>query len=219
MSAVTAVPIQPLAKGSLVKLWLAILVLVAAAAALAWWGTTSLQRSKTESGLQYQVMKAGEGPTATDEDVLVFHYEGRLADGTVFDSSRTRNEPMIMPPTGVIPGFAEGLKLTQAGGTYRFWIPPNLGYGPGRVPPGAPFTDQDTLIFDVEVLQIVPDAAQAFQMQQMQRQMQQMQQQGGAPGAGPPPGAGPQGAAPEGAPPSGAAPPQGAPGRGRSGGQ
>jgi len=217
MSAVTAVPIQPLAKGSLVKLWLAILVLVAAAAALAWWGTTSLQRSKTDSGLQYQVMKAGEGPTATGEDVLVFHYDGRLADGTVFDSSRTRNEPMIMPPTGVIPGFAEGLQLTQAGGRYRFWIPPNLGYGPGRVPPGAPFTDRDTLIFDVEVLQIVPGAAQAFQMQQMQQQMQQMQQQGG-PGAGPPGAGPPPSAGPEGAPPSGA-PPSGAPSRGRSGGQ
>ena len=105
---------------------------------------------------------------------------------------------MVTPPAGLIPGFEEGLRLTQAGGRYRIWIPPNLGYGPGRIPPGAPFDADDTLVFDIEMLRIVPDAAGMWQMQQM------MQQQGGAPG-------GPEGAAP----PEGAGPPEGSPGRGR----
>ncbi len=194
MSAVTAVPIRPIARGSVLKLWIALVLLALAAAAAAWWATEPIQRTTTASGLQYQVLKAGDGPTATPNDVLVFHYDGKLADGTPFDSSRNRGEPMVMPPTGVIPGFAEGLQLTQAGGRYRLWIPPNLGYGPGRIPPGAPFTDRDTLVFDIEVLQVIPGAAGMWQMQQMQRQMQQMQSGAGPEGAAPPAGAAPQGA-------------------------
>ena len=206
MSEVTAVPIRPLARFSVLKLWVALALLLAAAAALAWIGTRPLQRATTATGLQYQVLKAGQGPTATVQDVVVFHYDGTLANGEPFDSSRTRNEPEIRPPVGMIPGFVEALQLTQAGGRYRFWVPPHLGYGPGRVPPGAPFTDRDTLVFEVEVLQLIPGAAQAWQMQQMQQQMQQMQ------------GGGPEGAAPPaGAPPQGAAPPAEGAGRGRGG--
>jgi len=207
MSAVTAVPIRPIARGSVLKLWIALLLLTLAAAALAWWTTAPFQRTTTASGLQYQVLKAGEGPRATSNDVLVFHYEGRLTDGRTFDSSASRGQPMVTPPVGLIAGFEEGLQLTQAGGRYRIWIPPNLGYGPGRIPPGAPFDADDTLVFDIEMLRIVPDAAGMWQMQQMQ---QMMQQQGGAPG-------GPEGAAPPGGAgaPEGAAPPEGSPGRGR----
>lgn len=183
MSAVTAVPLRPIARFSVLKLWLGLLLLALAAGALAWLGTRPLQRTTTETGLQYQVLKAGEGDAPTSQDVIIFHYEGRLADGTLFDTSRGR-EPMVMPPTGLIPGFVEGLQLTQAGGRYRLWIPPNLGYGPGRVPRGAPFTDQDTLIFDIEVIRIVPGAAGMWQMQQMQQQMQQ--QGGGVPPPGNP---------------------------------
>ena len=208
MSAVTAVPIRPIARGSVLKLWIALFVLVAAGVGLAWIGTAPLQRTTTESGLQYRVLKAGTGPTATANDVLVLHYEGRKTDGTLFDSTRARGgEPMVTPPVGMIPGFAEGLQLTQAGGRYRVWIPPNLGYGPGRIPPNAPFDENDTLVFDIEVLRIVPDAAQAWQMQQMQQMQQQMQQQQmqGQPGAGAMPGGGD--------PHGGIAPPPGAAGR------
>ncbi|MEA3012785.1 MAG: hypothetical protein QOD42_1330 [Sphingomonadales bacterium] len=196
MSAVTAVPIRPIARGSVLKLWIALVVLVAAGTGLAWIGTAPVQRITTPSGLQYRVLKAGTGPVATANDVLVLHYEGRLADGTLFDSSRTSGQPFVTPPVGLIPGFVEGLQLTQAGGRYRIWIPPNLGYGPGRVPPDSAFTDRDTLVFDVEVLRIVPNAAEIWQMQQMQRQMQQQQMQQqqmqGQPGAMPP-GADPHG--------------------------
>jgi len=204
MSAVTAVPIRPIARGSVLKLWVALILLLAAGLGLAWLGTAPLQRITTASGLQYQVLKAGTGPTATANDVLVFHYEGRKTDGTLFDSSRARGEPMDLPPVGgAIPGFIEGLQLTQEGGRYRFWIPPDLGYGPGRTPRGAPFDERDTLVFDVEVLRVVPDAAGLWQMQRMQQQMQ------GAPGAIPS-GADPHGGtappppAADGAPPAGA---------------
>ena len=208
MSAVTAVPIRPIARGSVLKLWIALFAVVAAGVGLAWIGTAPLQRTTTASGLQYRVLKAGAGPTsltpsraaerpsatATVNDVLILHYDGRKTDGTLFDSTRTRGgEPMVTPPVGMIPGFAEGLQLTQAGGRYRIWIPPNLGYGPGRTPPNAPFDEHDTLVFDIEVLRIVPDAAEVWQMQQQQQQMQQMQQQmqsqpgaGGMPGGGDP---------------------------------
>lgn len=203
MSAVTAVPIRPIARGSVLKLWIALLVVVAAGVGLAWIGTAPLQRTTTASGLQYRVLKAGSGPTATVNDVLILHYDGRKTDGTLFDSTRTRGgEPMVTPPVGMIPGFAEGLQLTQAGGRYRIWIPPRLGYGAGRIPPNAPFDEHDTLVFDIEVLRIVPDAAEVWQMQQQQQQMQQLQQQmQGQPGAGGMPGGGD--------PHGGAAPPQG----------
>jgi FKBP-type peptidyl-prolyl cis-trans isomerase FkpA len=202
MSAVTAVPIRPIARGSVLKLWVALFLLAAAGAGLAWIGTAPLQRTTTASGLQYRVLKAGTGPVATANDVLILHYDGRMTDGTLFDSSRTGGEPMVTAPVGLIPGFIEGLQLTQAGGRYRIWIPPNLGYGAvGRVPPNAPFTERDTLVFDIEVLRIVPDAAGIWQMQQMQRMQQQMQSQPGAmpPGADPHGGGAPPGA--EGAPP------------------
>jgi FKBP-type peptidyl-prolyl cis-trans isomerase FkpA len=205
MSAVTAVPIRPIARGSVLKLWLGLFVLLAVGAGLAWLGTAPVQRTTTASGLQYRVLKAGTGPTATANDVLVFHYDGRKTDGTLFDSSRRSGEPMVMPPVGLIPGFVEGLQLTQAGGRYRIWIPPNLGYGPGRVPPNAPFTEHDTLVFDIEVMRIVPDAAGMWQMQRMQQMQQQMQSQGGMPpgGADPPGGVPPEGGAPPPTPPGG----------------
>ena len=213
MSAVTAVPIRPIARGSVLKLWVALFLLAAAGAGLAWIGTAPLQRITTPSGLQYRVLKAGTGPTATVNDVLILHYDGRLTDGTLFDSSRTGGQPMVTAPIGLIPGFVEGLQLTQAGGRYRIWIPPKLGYGPGRIPPAARFTDRDTLVFDIEVLRIIPDAAGIWQMQEMQRmQQQQMQQQQmeGQPGAMPP-GADPHGGTVP--PPAGEGAPPGAGGR------
>lgn len=208
MSEVTAVPIRPIARGSLVKLWIALALLLAAGAALAWVGTGSLQRTITETGLQYQVLKAGAGPNVTPADVVALHYEGRLPNGEMFDSSASRGQPMVTTVNGILPGFAEGLQLMQAGGRYKLWIPPNLGYGPGRIPPGAPFTADDTLVFNIQVLEIVPGAAGMYEMQRMQQMQQQMQ-------GATPPGTAP-GAAPGGAP----APPAGDPsGRGRGPGR
>jgi FKBP-type peptidyl-prolyl cis-trans isomerase FkpA len=149
---VTAVPLQPLKKGSVVKLWLAIILLSLGAAALAWSGTNGFQFTTTPSGLQYQVVKEGEGTSPTENDVAVIDYTGRLMDGTVFDSTQGK-QPVPMPVGGSIPGFSEGLKLMQKGATYKFRIPPELAYGEkgagGVIPPNA------TLEFEVTLHEFV----------------------------------------------------------------
>jgi len=170
---VTAVPLRPLKKGSLVKLWLALGILSLGAAGLAWAGTAGQRSSDPEtfladngdnegvqttaSGLQYKVLTAGSGPKIGRNDGVIVNYEGRLTDGTVFDSTAERG-PAPMLVSQVVPGFAEALQLMQPGGSYRIWLPPSLGYG-DRVPEGGPIPPNSVLEFDVTVLQVVPDAA------------------------------------------------------------
>ena len=105
------------------------------------------------SGLQYQVLKEGNGKKPTAKDTVQCHYEGFLIDGTVFDSSVQRGEPATFPLQQVIAGWTEGLQLMQEGAKYRFFIPYRLGYGEGgagnSIPPFA------ALIFDVELIQVV----------------------------------------------------------------
>ena len=105
------------------------------------------------SGLQYQVLKEGNGKKPTAKDTVMCHYEGFLIDGTVFDSSVQRGEPATFPLQQVIAGWTEGLQLMKEGAKYRFFIPYRLGYGEGgagnSIPPYA------TLIFDVELIQVV----------------------------------------------------------------
>jgi FKBP-type peptidyl-prolyl cis-trans isomerase len=104
-----------------------------------------------ESGLQYEVLEAAEGPRPNADDVVTTHYEGRLIDGTVFDSSYARGEPASFPLNRVIPGWTEALQLMSPGAKYRLYVPPHLAYGDrpaGNIPPNA------TLIFDVELLEI-----------------------------------------------------------------
>lgn len=104
------------------------------------------------SGLQYQVLKEGNGkkPSATDQ--VVCHYEGTLIDGTVFDSSYKRNEPATFGLNQVIAGWTEGVQLMSEGAKYRFFIPYNLAYGErgagAQIPPFA------ALVFDVELIQV-----------------------------------------------------------------
>jgi peptidyl-prolyl cis-trans isomerase len=104
------------------------------------------------SGLQYQVLKEGNGkkPSATDQ--VVCHYEGTLIDGTVFDSSYQRNQPATFGLNQVIPGWTEGVQLMQEGAKYRFFIPYNLAYGErgagAQIPPFA------ALVFDVELIEV-----------------------------------------------------------------
>ncbi|MCF3648261.1 FKBP-type peptidyl-prolyl cis-trans isomerase [Synoicihabitans lomoniglobus] len=105
----------------------------------------------TASGLQYEVITAGTGPKPTATNTVKVHYHGTLVDGTVFDSSVQRGEPIEFPVTGVIKGWIEGLQLMPTGSKWKFFIPSDLAYGDqdkGTIPPGS------ALIFDVELLEV-----------------------------------------------------------------
>lgn len=105
----------------------------------------------TESGLQYEVLKMGKGKKPAATDRVKVHYHGTLTDGTVFDSSVDRGEPIVFGLNQVIPGWTEGVQLMPVGSKFRFFIPQNLGYGEraaGSIPPYS------TLIFEVELLDI-----------------------------------------------------------------
>lgn len=189
---VTTVPIRPIKKGSLTKLWIGLALVLVVAAVLAYTGTQDAVTTgasneqflesngsddgveTTASGLQYKIIKPGEGPSPTATDTALVNYKGTTRDGNVFD----QNEQTPMPVGGVVPGFSEALQLMQKGGEYRIWIPSELGYG--EQSPGPELPANSVLIFDVTLL----DFISAEQMQALQ---QQMQQQGGIPG-GPPPG-------------------------------
>ncbi|TRW17255.1 FKBP-type peptidyl-prolyl cis-trans isomerase [Glacieibacterium frigidum] len=152
--------------------WIVVAIVVAAlVGGLVWLGTQSavdavrpadaayLKANKgkpgvitTASGLQYQVLTEGKGAKPTKSDTVAVHYEGKLIDGTVFDSSYQRGQPAVFPLDAVIPGWTEGVQLMTTGSKYRFVIPPELGYGkrgaPGAIPPNS------VLLFDVELLAV-----------------------------------------------------------------
>jgi FKBP-type peptidyl-prolyl cis-trans isomerase FklB len=105
------------------------------------------------SGLQYEILKKGDGPLPAATDKVKCHYQGTLIDGTIFDSSIQRGQPAEFPVNGVIPGWVEALQLMPVGSKWRLFIPSELAYGDnqmgGKIPPGS------TLIFEVELLEIV----------------------------------------------------------------
>lgn len=105
----------------------------------------------TESGLQYLVVKEGNGKKPGPNDVVTVHYTGRLIDGTVFDSSVERGEPATFAVGQVIPGWVEGLQLMSEGSAYRLFIPSDLAYGEHGTGPIQP---NSTLIFDVQLLKV-----------------------------------------------------------------
>ncbi len=105
-----------------------------------------------DSGLQYEVLTEGEGPSPVLSDEITAHYEGRLIDGTVFDSSIEKGVPMTIQLSRLVPGFVEGIELMKVGSKYRLFIPGELGYGPNGA--GAMIGPNTTLIFDVELLAI-----------------------------------------------------------------
>ena len=107
----------------------------------------------TESGLQYEVIKEGEGAHPGPEDQVSIHYKGSLIDGTQFDSSYDRGQPATFGVSGVIPGFSEGLQLMTVGSHYRLFIPSEIGYGPNGS--GRNIGPNATLIFEVEMLEII----------------------------------------------------------------
>ena len=203
MSSATAVPIQPTKRSVILWVLVGILLAVVGGGWLALRGTAQVAAEagdngaflawnktrsgvvETASGLQYEVLKKGEGTaTPTDSDVALITYKGALRDGTVFDQSQ---RPTPMPVNGSIKGFSEALKLMPKGSLYRLWIKPELAYGeqspdPSKIPNGA------LLVFDVGLIDFLPQQV----IQQMQAQ-QMMQQQGmggqnpAGPGAGAPP--------------------------------
>lgn len=105
----------------------------------------------TESGLQYEVLSQGDGAMPADTSKVTVHYEGTLVDGTVFDSSYERGEPISFPLSGVIPGWTEGVQLMPVGSTYKFYIPSSLGYGSRGQ---GPIPANSVLIFKIELLGI-----------------------------------------------------------------
>ena len=111
----------------------------------------------TESGLQYKIVTAGEGPKPGAEDVVKVHYRGTLIDGTEFDSSYKRGEPVTFPVGGVIPGWVEALQLMPVGSKWELYIPSGLAYGPGGA--GSQIGPNSALKFEVELLSIEPKEA------------------------------------------------------------
>lgn len=189
---VTTVPIRPIEKGTLTKMWIGIALVVLIGAALAWFGTRDAVETgatdeqflamnagkdgveTTASGLQIQTIKAGEGPNPVATDIARVKYTGTLRDGTEFDSSFGRGQPedaVVFPVGGVVPGFSEALQKMQKGGEYRIWIPSELGYG--EISPGPEIPANSLLIFDVTLVEFISQ-------QQMQMLQQQIQQREGA---------------------------------------
>jgi hypothetical protein len=180
----TAVPLRPIAKGSLTRLWIGVAAVALAAGGLAWAGQGGVAATPasflasnakekgvetTPSGLQFKVVEEGSGPTLTTADVALIGYKGTLLDGTVFDE----NPQAAMPVDGVVPGFSEGLQKMKKGGKYKLWIPPQLGYG---AEDNGPIPGNSLLAFDIHVI----DFKSKAEIMQMQQQMQQQQGQGGA---------------------------------------
>lgn len=109
----------------------------------------------TESGLQYEIITEGTGEKPTASDRVRVHYHGTLIDGTVFDSSVDRGEPVVFGVTQVIPGWTEALELMPVGSKWKIYLPANLAYGERGA--GADIGPNSALIFEVELLEIVKD--------------------------------------------------------------
>ena len=163
----TAVPLRPIAKGSLTKLWVGVAAVALVAAGLAYAGTATVDT------LGYEVITEGQGVSPTVSDVVLVSYVGKLKDGTVFD----QNPQAALPVDGLVPGFTQALLKMKKGGKYHISIPPQLGYGAEAK---GPIPANSTLEFDVELL----DFKSRAEIEAMQQQMQMMQG-----GAGGPPGA------------------------------
>jgi FKBP-type peptidyl-prolyl cis-trans isomerase FklB len=113
------------------------------------------------SGLQYKVLRPGKGPKPKLEDTVTTHYRGTLLDGTEFDSSYKRNEPVSFKLSGVIKGWTEALQLMETGSKWQLFIPADLAYGPNGA--GGLIGPNETLIFEVELISIQPSAGEKQQ--------------------------------------------------------
>lgn len=186
MAEVTRVPLQPIAKGSLWKLWIGVILALMAAGALAW--------VASPKGVAVSAIEEGSGPSPTETDVVFVKYKGMLPDGTVFDQSQDIPMPLEgFLPEGtpmaldqMIPGFRDGLLKMKKGGKYRLEIPSDKAYG-ASPPPGSPIPANADLTFEVELVDFMTreDAERRFQMLQQMMQMQGEGAEGGEQGAAP----------------------------------
>ena len=182
MTEIHRVPLQPIAKGSMMKLWLGIVAAILIAGGLAW--------AAAPKGVDVDTLTEGTGPHPTASDVVFVKYTGKLADGTVFDQSKELPFPtggllpegMPMQVSGVVPGFAEGLQQMQKGGKYRLSIPADKAYG-ATPPQGAPIPPNADLVFDVELIDFMTEEEAQRRFQVLQQMLQQQQQKQGVPGA------------------------------------
>ena len=183
MTEITRVPLRPIKKGSLTKLWLGIVALVLIAAGVAY--------AAIPKGLEVETITAGSGGTPQEGDVVFVNYVGTLPDGTEFDRSQQMPIPQGILPEGtplllergqVINGFVDGLTQMEKGGTYRLEIPADQAYG-AEPPPGSPIAPNTDLTFEIEVVDFMPREA----FEQRVRALQQMMggQMGGAPAEAP----------------------------------
>jgi FKBP-type peptidyl-prolyl cis-trans isomerase FkpA len=199
MAEVTRVPLQPVSRGSLVMLFLGIVLGLAIAGAFAWW--------TAPAGVSVEEVRAGTGEHPKATDVVFVHYTGKLADGTVFDQSQPVNLPVQgilpegtpLPLENMVPGFREAALQMQRGGKYTVEIPAEKAYGAeGRINPqtGEGVPPNADLTFEIELVDFLPmaEVEQRFQvLQQMMAQQQGQAGEGGAPAPAPTPEAAPQG--------------------------
>jgi FKBP-type peptidyl-prolyl cis-trans isomerase FkpA len=184
MAEVTRVPIQPIEKGSLAKLWLGVIVAILLGAGVAW---AALPKS-----VEVTELTAGTGANPGPEDVVFVHYVGKLDDGTEFDRSPDMTAPVqgIFPQgyplqlDSMIPGFRTGLMQMQKGGKYELFIPSDQAYG-DEPQPGSPIPPGADLVFEVEVVDFMSQADFERRLGILQQMMQA--QGAGGPGAPLPP--------------------------------
>jgi len=167
MTEITRVPLQPLAKGSVSKVWLG------AFAAILLGGTVAIAAKPPLVGVK--TIKAGEGPNPTVADLVMINYVGKLSNGTVFD----QNKNVVMQLQGTIPGFAKALAQTQKGGKYVVKIPAKLAYGDKAA---GPIPANSDLTFEIEVIDF-RNRAELEAQQRMMERMMHAQQGAGAPTA------------------------------------
>ncbi|UAB79089.1 FKBP-type peptidyl-prolyl cis-trans isomerase [Erythrobacter sp. SCSIO 43205] len=183
MTEVTRVPIRPIAKGSLTKIWLGVLVAVLIGAGLAF--------AAVPKGFSLDTLVAGEGPTPQEGDMVFVKYKGSLAStGEVFDESQDiplpvegifpEGSPFPIEPGATIDGFYEGLQQMQKGGKYELYIPAEQAYG-AEPPPGSPIPANADLVFEIEVIDFMDRETFDRNLSILQRAMQS--QMGGGEGA------------------------------------
>ncbi|MFN2098654.1 FKBP-type peptidyl-prolyl cis-trans isomerase [Altererythrobacter sp. MF3-039] len=196
MAEVTRVPLQPIAKGSLTKLWLGVAIGILIGFGLAWFVVPQVMA--TVNGVKIETLAEGVGPNPSATDVVFVRYKGTLDDGTVFDESQDIPLPVEgifpegspLPLDRMLPGFTEGAQKMQKGGKYIMKIPAEQAYG-AEPPPGAPIPPNADLTFEIELVDFMSEQDFQGRLQQLQQMMAMQQglgQQQGAEGQPPAPG-------------------------------